>query len=118
MGPKKRVVKPAKGPGPELANHVFGPEEGAAIAKAFAASLQVMTETCTMCGTKAEPEKPFVWALVAVVTPKNAINPGAVYVVQLKDLKGGQNVTLDLGDDSLGKDRVRNYFSSLYIIHV
>jgi hypothetical protein len=93
----------------ELRNHVFGPGEGLAIAKSFAASLRVISDPCGACKRKPTPEIPFEWALVSAVTPKNRLSRKAAFIVQLKDLAGGRSVSVNVGDEE-GGDKVSNNF--------
>lgn len=119
MKPKKLPAKPTgvkKGPpGPELYSHVFGPEDSAEIGRLFAQSLRLMSEVCTNCDLKPDATKPFEWAIVAPVTPRNGINTNAVYIVQLKDLHTERSVTLDLGTDD-GASRVSSKQYKLFIL--
>lgn len=102
------VKKPAVKTPAQLATHVFGAEDGAAIAKLFAKGLRVLSQDCTECNVQADPKKPFQWAMVALVTPRNSINSDKVYFVQLVDLHGERSVTFDLGRDN-GASRVSNF---------
>ena len=106
---KKRNPPPNAEESAELRNHVFGPADGLAIAKAFTESLKIISETCTYCRTKPQLDKPFVWAFVSMVTPKNRLSRKASYIVQLKDLAGGRSVTVNVGDEE-GGDKVSNNF--------